>query len=48
MMLVRILRGFGGIDLRTFKCPKCDHILKVLVEDLLTSVDDPSPYERDG
>jgi hypothetical protein len=32
MMLVRALPGFGGTNLRTFECARCDHVLKVLVE----------------
>jgi hypothetical protein len=37
MMLARIEPGPNGSDLRTFECPKCEQILKALVEDPLTS-----------
>jgi hypothetical protein len=37
MMLARIELGPNGSDLRTFECPKCEQILKALVEDPLTS-----------
>jgi hypothetical protein len=37
MMLARIEPGPNGSDLRTFDCPKCEQILKALVEDPLTS-----------
>jgi hypothetical protein len=33
MMLARIEPGPAGSDLRTFECPKCEHIRKTLVED---------------
>jgi hypothetical protein len=37
MMLAQIARGPGGADLRTFECPKCEHVQKMLVEDPLQS-----------
>ncbi len=38
MMLAQIEHGPGGTDLRTFECPKCEHVEKVLlVEDPLKS-----------
>ena len=37
MMLAQIEQGPGGADLRTFECPKCEHVQKVLVEDPLKS-----------
>jgi transcription elongation factor Elf1 len=33
MMLARIELGPALADLRTFECPKCEHVHKVLVED---------------
>ena len=33
MMLARITPGPGGSDMRTFECPKCNHVHKTLVED---------------
>jgi hypothetical protein len=30
-MLARIELGPSGYDLRTFDCPKCDHIFRLLV-----------------
>jgi hypothetical protein len=38
MMLARITPGPGGSDLRTFECPKCNHVHKTLVEDPMKSV----------
>jgi hypothetical protein len=35
MMLAQIERGPGGTDLRTFECPKCEHVQKMLVGDPL-------------
>jgi hypothetical protein len=32
-MLARIQPGANGSDLRTFECPKCDHLHKMMVED---------------
>jgi hypothetical protein len=32
MMLARIMPADMGFDLRTFECPKCDHVHEVLVE----------------
>ena len=37
MMLARIEPGPNGSDLRTFECPKCEHVQKMLVEDPLKS-----------
>ena len=37
MMLALIESGRGGADLRTFECPKCEHVQKMLVKDLLQS-----------
>jgi hypothetical protein len=37
MMLARIEPGPGGSDLRTFECPKCDYVHKVVVDDPLKS-----------
>src|SRR3982074_1699504 len=37
MMLARIQPGPNGSELRTFECPKCEHILKTLVEGPLKS-----------
>ena len=36
-MLVRIEPGPAHSDLRTFECPKCAHVHKVLVEDPMNS-----------
>jgi hypothetical protein len=33
MMLARIELGPAHADLRTFECPKCEHVQKMLVED---------------
>jgi hypothetical protein len=38
MMLARIERGPNYSDLRTFECPKCEHVKKVIVEDPMKSV----------
>jgi hypothetical protein len=38
MMLTRITPGPGGSDLRTFECPKCEHVHKSVVEDPMKSV----------
>jgi len=32
MMLARIMPQSVGLDLRTFECPKCDHVHQVMVE----------------
>jgi hypothetical protein len=32
MMLARIMPARLGFDLRTFECPKCDHVHEVMVE----------------
>jgi hypothetical protein len=32
MMLARILPARVGFDIRTFECPKCDHVHEVMVE----------------
>ena len=40
MMLARIVPGPNGSDLRTFECPKCEHVHKLLVEDPLKSSTD--------
>jgi len=37
MILARIDPGPAGSDLRTFECPKCEHVHKVLVEDPMNS-----------
>src|SRR5450756_2380528 len=38
MTLAQIEQGPGGADLRTFECPKCEHVQKMLVvEDPLKS-----------
>ena len=37
MMLARIEPGPAHSDLRTFECPRCEHIHKVLVEDPMSS-----------
>ena len=37
MMLARIGPGPNGSDLRTFECPKCEHVEKRLVEDPMNS-----------
>jgi hypothetical protein len=37
MMLARIEPGPNGADLRTFECPTCQQLQKVVVEDPLTS-----------
>jgi hypothetical protein len=37
MMLARIEPGPNNSDLRTFECPKCEHVQKTLVEDPLKS-----------
>lgn len=38
MMLARIEPGPAHSDLRTFECPKCEHVEKRLVEDPMGSV----------
>jgi len=37
MMLARITPGPDHSDLRTFECPKCNYVHKVVVEDPLKS-----------
>jgi hypothetical protein len=37
MMLARIEPGPGHSDLRTFECPKCEHVLRTMVEDPIKS-----------
>jgi hypothetical protein len=37
MMLARIEPGPAHSDLRTFECPKCEHVQKMLVEDPMKS-----------
>ena len=37
MMLARIEPGPAGSDLRTFECPKCEHVLRTMVEDPMKS-----------
>jgi hypothetical protein len=37
MMLARIEPGPGQSDLRTFECPKCEHVQQLMVEDPLNS-----------
>jgi hypothetical protein len=36
MMLARIAPGPDHSDLRTFECPKCNHVEEKLVEDPIT------------
>jgi Zn ribbon nucleic-acid-binding protein len=36
-MLARIEPGPAHSDLRTFECPKCEHVQRVLVEDPMQS-----------
>jgi hypothetical protein len=38
MMLARIEPGPVHSDLRTFECPKCEHVQRMLVEDPMKSV----------
>jgi hypothetical protein len=38
MLLARIEPGPAGSDLRTFECPKCNHVHKTLAEDPMKSV----------
>jgi ribosomal protein S27AE len=38
MMLARIEPGPAHSDLRTFECPKCEHVQRMLVEDPMKSV----------
>jgi hypothetical protein len=37
MMLARIEPGPNHSDLRTFECPKCEYVQKMLVEDPMKS-----------
>jgi hypothetical protein len=37
MMLARIEPGPAGADLRTFECPKCEHVFRTTVEDPMKS-----------
>jgi hypothetical protein len=37
MMLARIAPGPDHSDLRTFECPKCEHVERRLVEDPMNS-----------
>jgi hypothetical protein len=37
MMLARIEPGPAGSDLRTFECPKCEHVIKTMVDDPMKS-----------
>jgi len=37
MMLARIEPGPAHSDLRTFECPKCEHVEKKMVEDPMNS-----------
>jgi hypothetical protein len=37
MMLARIELGPAHADLRTFECPRCEHVHKTLVEDPMKS-----------
>jgi hypothetical protein len=37
MMLARIEPGPAHADLRTFECPKCNHVLKTMAEDPMKS-----------
>jgi hypothetical protein len=39
MMLARIEYGPNSSNVRTFACPQCEHVQKMLVEYLLKSVD---------
>jgi hypothetical protein len=36
-MLARIESGPAHSDLRTFECPKCEHVQKIVVEDPMKS-----------
>jgi hypothetical protein len=46
MMLARIEAGPAGSDLRTFECPKCNHVHKTLVEDPMNS--DKAGWQNTG
>ncbi len=37
MMLARIEIVAGGVELRTFECPRCEHVEKMPVEDPMKS-----------
>ena len=37
MMLAGVEPGPAGSDLRTFECPKCEHVLRTMVEDPMKS-----------
>ena len=37
MTLAQIEHGPGGADMRTFECPKCKHVQKMMAEDPLKS-----------
>jgi hypothetical protein len=37
MLLARIEHGPAHSDLRTFECPKCDQVHKMLIEDPMKS-----------
>ena len=39
MMLANITPGPSHSDLRTFECPKCDYVHKIVAEDPLKSAD---------
>jgi hypothetical protein len=39
MMLSDIIVGPAGCDLPTFECPRCEHLLKVPVEDPMKSAE---------
>ena len=45
MMLARIMPARIGFDLRTFECPKCDHVHEVMVE---TGASDSHGSDRPG
>ena len=46
MMLARIEPGPAHSDLRTFECPKCQHVVKKLVEDPMNS--DKAGWQNSG
>lgn len=37
MLLARIEAGPANSDLRTFECPKCEHVIKKVIEDPLNN-----------
>jgi ssDNA-binding Zn-finger/Zn-ribbon topoisomerase 1 len=46
MMLASIESGPAHSDLRTFECPKCQHVVKKLVEDPMNS--DKAGWQNSG